>query len=120
MAFSPSPAPKTYKLYYTYQWFSKYLESLKVYSILFDVIKLSMDQNELDAILEQHGKWLGKVSGGERADLSRQDLRHLKLRGALLQSARFGGADLRGVDLTGSNMSYADLFVANLDGVEHG
>ncbi|HAC3016639.1 TPA_asm: hypothetical protein GZK01_13440 [Listeria monocytogenes] len=52
-----------------------------------------MKQEELDIILENHGKWLFN-EGGDRADLSNADLKNTNLRLA---------------DLRGANLSYADL-----------
>ncbi|EAD1119716.1 pentapeptide repeat-containing protein [Listeria monocytogenes] len=62
-----------------------------------------MKQEELDIILENHGKWL-RDEGGERADLTGADLRH----------ANLTNADLTGADLTHANLTNADLRHANL------
>ncbi|EAK8974402.1 pentapeptide repeat-containing protein [Listeria monocytogenes] len=82
-----------------------------------------MKQEELDIILENHGKWLFN-EGGDRADLSNADLKNTNLRfanlrladlrGANLSYADLNGADLNGADLRGANLSYADLNGANL------
>ncbi|EAG7299677.1 hypothetical protein BLH01_15805, partial [Listeria monocytogenes] len=56
-----------------------------------------MKQEELDIILENHGKWLFN-EGGDRADLSNADLKNTNLR----------FANLRLADLRGANLSYAD------------
>ncbi|HBL8227038.1 TPA: pentapeptide repeat-containing protein [Listeria monocytogenes] len=87
-----------------------------------------MNQEELDIILENHGKWL-RNEGGDRADLSNADLKNTNLRfanlrlaylrGADLSNANLRGADLRfadlrGADLSNVNLSYADLNGANL------
>ncbi|EQC1301097.1 pentapeptide repeat-containing protein, partial [Listeria monocytogenes] len=45
-----------------------------------------MKQEELDIILENHGKWL-RDEGGERADLTGADLRHTNLSNAVLTGA---------------------------------
>ncbi|EIZ2522616.1 TPA: pentapeptide repeat-containing protein [Listeria monocytogenes] len=71
-----------------------------------------MKQEELDIILENHGKWLLN-EGGERANLSNIDLKNTNLRGANL---RF--ADLRGADLSYANLSIADLSYANLSNAD--
>ncbi|EPS7709969.1 TPA: pentapeptide repeat-containing protein [Listeria monocytogenes] len=71
-----------------------------------------MKQEELDIILENHGKWLFN-EGGDRADLSNADLKNTNLRFANL---RF--ANLRLADLRGANLSYADLRGANLNGAD--
>ncbi|HDU0359667.1 TPA: pentapeptide repeat-containing protein [Listeria monocytogenes] len=82
-----------------------------------------MNQEELDIILENHGKWL-RNEGGEKADLSNADLkntnlrfanlRHADLRRADLSGANLRHADLRRADLSYANLSYADLSYANL------
>ncbi|EAE2578521.1 TPA_asm: hypothetical protein GYR87_01440 [Listeria monocytogenes] len=67
-----------------------------------------MKQEELDIILENHGKWL-RNEGGEKADLSNADLKNTNLRFANLRLA-----DLRFADLSNANLSIADLSYANL------
>nr|WP_206877357.1 pentapeptide repeat-containing protein [Listeria monocytogenes] len=104
-----------------------------------------MKQEELDIILENHGKWLLN-EGGERANLSNIDLKNTNLRfanlrganlsyanlsyanlsyadlrradlsGANLRRANLRGANLRGANLRGANLSYANLSYANLSG----
>ncbi|HEL9004471.1 TPA: pentapeptide repeat-containing protein [Listeria monocytogenes] len=96
-----------------------------------------MKQEELDIILENHGKWLFN-EGGDRADLSNADLKNTNLRFADLRCADLSGAnlsyadlrdanlsganlrcaDLRCADLSGANLSYADLSGANLSGAD--
>ncbi|EBH4182934.1 pentapeptide repeat-containing protein [Listeria monocytogenes] len=77
-----------------------------------------MKQEELDIILENHGKWLLN-EGGERADLSNADLKNTNLRFADLSYANLRFADLsyanlRFADLSYANLSNADLSYANL------
>ncbi|HDU7434610.1 TPA: pentapeptide repeat-containing protein [Listeria monocytogenes] len=67
-----------------------------------------MKQEELDIILENHGKWL-RNEGGEKADLSNADLKNTNLRFANLRLA-----DLRFADLSNANLSIADLRFADL------
>ncbi|EAC3131511.1 pentapeptide repeat-containing protein [Listeria monocytogenes] len=74
-----------------------------------------MNQEELDIILENHGKWLLN-EGGERADLSNADLKNTNLRGANLRFANLRSANLRFANLRGANLSYANLSDANLRG----
>ncbi|ECX6906437.1 pentapeptide repeat-containing protein [Listeria monocytogenes] len=71
-----------------------------------------MNQEELDIILENHGKWLLN-EGGERADLSNADLKNTNLRLINLNLASLRGADLRGAYLRDANLSNADLDLAN-------
>ncbi|ELU8200532.1 pentapeptide repeat-containing protein [Listeria monocytogenes] len=72
-----------------------------------------MNQEELDIILENHGKWL-RNEGGEKADLSNADLKNTNLRFANLRFANLRLADLRGANLSNANLSNADLSYANL------
>ncbi|EKZ1190405.1 pentapeptide repeat-containing protein [Listeria monocytogenes] len=82
-----------------------------------------MKQEELDIILENHGKWLLN-EGGERANLSNIDLKNTNLRfanlrlaylrGADLSNANLRFADLRGADLRFADLSYANLSIADL------
>lgn len=71
-----------------------------------------MTQEELNAILENHKKWL-EGNGGERANLSGADLCGVDLRFASLR-----GADLRDVHLNCANLRYADLRYVYLNGAE--
>ncbi|EAE1925802.1 pentapeptide repeat-containing protein [Listeria monocytogenes] len=74
-----------------------------------------MKQEELDIILENHGKWLLN-EGGERANLSNIDLKNTNLRFANLRLAYLRGADLSNANLRGANLRVADLSCANLRG----
>ncbi|EHK2532329.1 TPA: pentapeptide repeat-containing protein [Listeria monocytogenes] len=56
-----------------------------------------MNQEELDIILENHGKWLFN-EGGDRADLSNADLKNTNLRFANLRLADLRGAYLNWVN----------------------
>ncbi|HAA5367032.1 TPA_asm: hypothetical protein GFY49_04555 [Listeria monocytogenes] len=72
-----------------------------------------MKQEELDIILENHGKWLLN-EGGERANLSNIDLKNTNLRFANLRLAYLRGADLSNANLRGADLSNANLRGANL------
>ncbi|EAF6167432.1 pentapeptide repeat-containing protein [Listeria monocytogenes] len=74
-----------------------------------------MKQEELDIILENHGKWLLN-EGGERADLSNANLRGANLRFANLRGAYLSNANLRGANLRFANLRGAYLSNANLRG----
>ncbi|EDN7323069.1 hypothetical protein FHK07_08725 [Listeria monocytogenes] len=76
-----------------------------------------MKQEELDIILENHGKWLLN-EGGERADLSNADLKNTNLRLAYLRGAYLSNANLRGANLSNANLSNANLYNANLRGTD--
>ena len=88
-----------------------------------------MNQQELNEIIEKHGKWLRGEEAGERADLrgaclsgaylrgaclSGAYLRDADLRDAYLRDADLRDADLRGACLSGAYLSGADLSGANL------
>ena len=78
-----------------------------------------MKQEELQEILDAHGKWIDGEYGGARADLrgadlSGADLRRADLFGANLFGANLREANLRGANLSGADLSGADLFGANL------
>lgn len=76
-----------------------------------------MKQEELDIILENHGKWL-RNEGGEKADLSNADLKNTNLRFANLRLADLRGADLSYANLRGADLSYANLRFADLRGAD--
>ncbi|EHW6398024.1 pentapeptide repeat-containing protein [Listeria monocytogenes] len=76
-----------------------------------------MNQEELDIILENHGKWL-RNEGGDRADLSNADLKNTNLRFANLRLAYLSNANLRGANLSYANLSIADLNNANLSNAD--
>ncbi|EAF2426647.1 pentapeptide repeat-containing protein [Listeria monocytogenes] len=76
-----------------------------------------MNQEELDIILENHGKWL-RNEGGEKADLSNADLKNTNLRFANLRLAYLRGANLRLAYLRGANLRFADLRGADLRGAD--
>jgi hypothetical protein len=66
------------------------------------------DKLNIQAILEEHAKWL-RGNGGQRADLRRADLWGAYLRGAYLRGADPQGADLQGAYLQGAYLQGADL-----------
>lgn len=70
-----------------------------------------MKQEELNIILENHGKWL-RNEGGERANLSNIDLNGLDLSGSNLE-----GAHLKNTNLTGANLSNVNMQSTYLRGV---
>ncbi|HDU0287940.1 TPA: pentapeptide repeat-containing protein [Listeria monocytogenes] len=67
-----------------------------------------MKQEELDIILENHGKWL-RDEGGERAVLTGADLRHTNLSNAVLTGADLTHANLSNAVLTGADLTHANL-----------
>ncbi|EAC9206228.1 pentapeptide repeat-containing protein [Listeria monocytogenes] len=74
-----------------------------------------MKQEELDIILENHGKWLLN-EGGERANLRNAELKNTNLRLINLNLASLRGADLRGADLSNAGLRDASLSGTDLRG----
>ena len=80
---------------------------------------MEITKEELNEIIEKHGKWIYGKEGGVLADLSGADLSGADLRGTDLSVADLRGAylieanlidaDLRGANLEGANLSVADL-----------
>ena len=69
---------------------------------------------KLQAVLEEHSKWVKDYEKGTRASLYDADLCNLDLRGIDLHRADLLYANLRGADLRGVNLSNADLAGADL------
>ena len=67
-----------------------------------------MDREKLNAILENHKKWI-MGNGGKKANLSNADLSGADLSGADLNGANLSGANLRKTDLSGADIRWADL-----------
>lgn len=80
--------------------------------------RITMTQNNLDKILENHKKWLNGEDGGSKANLWGTDLRGADLQRADLQHADLQEADLPGADLRGTNLFCADLQGADLWGTD--
>ncbi|EHT9075510.1 pentapeptide repeat-containing protein [Listeria monocytogenes] len=76
-----------------------------------------MKQEELDIILENHGKWL-RDEGGERADLKGANLSNADLSNASLRHASLRHADLSNASLRHADLSNADLNWVNWRHVE--
>ncbi len=76
-----------------------------------------MKQEELDIILENHGKWLLN-EGGERANLSNIDLKNTNLRLAYLRLADLSNANLSNANLRLAYLRLADLRFADLRGAD--
>ena len=70
---------------------------------------MTMTQNELNAILKAHKKWINGEEGGRRADLWSVNFQGADLRGADLQDADLWGADLQDANLRGANLRGADI-----------
>ncbi|ECQ2355711.1 pentapeptide repeat-containing protein [Listeria monocytogenes] len=76
-----------------------------------------MKQEELDIILENHGKWL-RNEGGEKADLTNANLTNADLTNANLTNANLTNADLTNADLTNAVLTNANLTNAVLTGAD--
>jgi hypothetical protein len=73
-----------------------------------------MKQEDLEKIIESHGRWIAGKDGGERADLRNADLRNANLRNANLYGADLRNANLRNADLYGADLRNANLYGADL------
>jgi hypothetical protein len=71
-------------------------------------------KQEVETILDKHGKWLRCDEDGKRAYLSDADLSGAGLSRADLRDANLRGASLRDADLRGADLSRAYLRDANL------
>jgi hypothetical protein len=83
----------------------------------------TLDKEQLDKIIESHGRWVRNEAEGQRAYLRGADLRGaylqgIDLRGAYLQRAYLQRADLQGADLRGAYLQGADLQGAYLQGAD--
>ncbi|ECJ9746349.1 pentapeptide repeat-containing protein [Listeria monocytogenes] len=76
-----------------------------------------MKQEELNIVLENHGKWL-RGESGVRANLSYANLTNANLTNANLRDADLRGADFSGADLRYANLRDADLRDADLRGAD--
>ncbi len=75
-----------------------------------------MNAEQLNAILDAHGKWRRGENGGIRANLTRAYLTGADLTDANLSRADLTGANLSRADLTDANLTGADLTDADLTG----
>lgn len=71
-------------------------------------------QQELDAILENHKKYLKREEGGKCASLRHASLKYAQLALADLTNANLMFANLTHADLGGANLAHAKLIHANL------
>ena len=74
---------------------------------------MEMTKEELNEIIERHGKWIYGEEGGVLADLSGADLS-----GADLSGVDLSVADLRGANLREANLKDADLREADINGAD--
>ena len=71
---------------------------------------------ELEVIIENHGKWLRDEDGGEKADLSYSNLSYSNLRGCNLSGCNMRDCNMRGCNLSYSNLSDCNLSDCNMRG----
>ena len=79
-----------------------------------------MKQDELNAILDKHTKWLRGEDGGARADLRNANLYGADLYGANQRGANLCGADLCGVDLRNADLCGVENLVSPIACPEKG
>ena len=79
-------------------------------------MKAKISQEQLDLIIESHGKWLRGEDGGERADLSFKDISGANMSGADMRRANMSGANMIDADMSGANMRRANMSGANMGG----
>lgn len=77
-----------------------------------------MKQEDLEKIIESHGRWIAGKDGGECADLSGANLRDADLYDADLRWANLRGANLSSANLRSANLSDANLCNAKLSGAK--
>src|ERR1700729_1717460 len=74
--------------------------------------------DEIVRIFDAHERWLKKLTGGIRADLTFQVLSGAHLSGIVLRAAKLTGCDLSYSRLTGADLRQCDLFSADLHGAD--
>jgi len=78
----------------------------------------TMNQRNLDKILQDHEKWLNGEPDGRCAELRGADLRCADLQGTILWDADFRDADFRGADLRGASLRGTVLWDADFRGAD--
>jgi hypothetical protein len=69
---------------------------------------------ELEVIIENHGKWLRDEDGGEKADLSYSNLSYSNLSYSNLSYSNLRGCNLSGCNMRDCNMRGCNLSYSNL------
>ena len=75
---------------------------------------LSITQDQLDALVSLHERFLLGRVGGRRASLKRTDISGLNLRGRNLRQADFSGCVMRNMNLVGAVFQEACLYACDL------
>lgn len=73
-----------------------------------------MNQEQLDAMVQLHSRYIEGRLGGRRAALKNADLSGLSLRGKDLRQASFTGCNMTGMDLSGCDFQEATLYACDL------
>src|SRR5689334_1641357 len=73
---------------------------------------------EILQMVNLHGRWLAKKTGGLRADLTLQDLSARELMGINLSAAKLVGCNFSLSNLAGSNFDQADLYSADMSNAD--
>lgn len=81
---------------------------------LYEEQRTALTQQELNAVLAAHERYLQRLTGGVRAKLSHAKLDGLNLANRDLTEADFSGASLVGANVGGSNLERASLYCADL------
>ena len=81
---------------------------------LYEEQRTALTQQELNAVLAAHERYLLRLSGGVRAKLSHAKLDGLNLANRDLTEADFAGASLVGAKVSGSNLESASFYCADL------
>src|SRR5688500_9123837 len=71
-------------------------------------------QDQLDALVGLHNRFLEGRVGGRRATLKNTDMTELSLKGQELRQASFIGCIMVGMDLAGANFQEASLYACDL------
>lgn len=74
----------------------------------------TITQDQLDAMVELHNRFLEGRLGGRRAMLENTDLRSLSLRGKILRQASFKACNMKNMDLSFVNFKEAELYACDL------
>ena len=74
----------------------------------------TITQDQLDALVKLHTRFLDGRLGGRRAMLKNTDLSGLSLASENLQQAEFVGCVMAGMDLSNANFQEASLYACDL------
>ena len=74
----------------------------------------SLSQDQLDALVTLHNRFLDGRLGGRRATLKNTDISGLSLQGQDLRQANFMGCLMIGMDLSNANFQEASLYASDL------